>query len=101
MGGANMYTVVRQYSGQGVSQLVDVLESKKDEVERLIRGVPGFVSYTLLRTSDGGITVTVCQDKAGADASVRIAADWVRQNAPVATNPPVISEGNTILHFNK
>jgi hypothetical protein len=96
-----MHTVIRQYSGQGASQLFDVLESKKDEVERLIRGVAGFVSYTLLRTSDGGITVTVCQDKAGTDESVRVAADWVKQNATVATAPPVISEGNTVLHFNK
>jgi hypothetical protein len=96
-----MHTVIRQYSGQGASQLFDVLESKKDEVERLIRGVAGFVSYTLLRTSDGGITVTVCQDKAGTDESVRVAADWVKQNATVATVPPVISEGNTVLHFNK
>jgi hypothetical protein len=94
-----MYTVVRQYSSQGASQLFDALESKKDEVERLIRGVSGVVSYTLLRTSDGGISVTVCQEKAGADESVRVAADWVRQNAPVATSPPRISEGNTILHF--
>jgi hypothetical protein len=62
-----MYTVVRQYSGPGASQLFDVLERQKDEVERLIRGVSGVVSYTLLRTSDGGISVTVCQEKAGAD----------------------------------
>jgi hypothetical protein len=96
-----MYTVVRQYSGQGASQLFDALESKRDDVERLIRGVSGFVSYTLLRTGNGGISVTVCQDKAGADESVRVAADWVRQNVSVATSPPVISEGNTILHFNK
>jgi hypothetical protein len=94
-----MYTVVRQYSGPGASQLFDVLERKKDEVERLIRGVSGVVSYTLLRTSDGGISVTVCQEKAGADESVRVAADWVRQNAPGATSPPRISEGTTILHF--
>ena len=94
-----MYTVVRQYGGQGASQLFDVLESKKDEVERLIRGVSGVVSYTLLRTSDGGISVTVCQEKAGADESVRVAADWVRQNAPGATSLPRISEGNTIIHF--
>jgi hypothetical protein len=43
--------------------------------------------------------VTVCQEKAGADESVRVAADWVRQNAPGATSPPRISEGTTILHF--
>jgi hypothetical protein len=98
-GRCTMYTVVRQYSGQGASQLFDALESKKDEVERLIRGVSGVVSYTLLRTSDGGVSVTVCQEKAGADESVRVAADWVRQNAPVASSPPRISEGNTILHF--
>jgi hypothetical protein len=54
-----MYTVVRQYAGQGASQLFDVLESKKDEVERLIRGGSGVVSYTLQHTSDGGISVTV------------------------------------------
>ncbi|MDH3603914.1 MAG: hypothetical protein OEU26_30265, partial [Candidatus Tectomicrobia bacterium] len=89
-----MYTVVRQYSGPGASELFDVLENNKDEVERLIGGVSGLVSYTLLRTSDGGITVTVCQDKAGTDQSVQIAADWIRQNAAaVASAPPVISEG--------
>ena len=96
-----MYTVVRQYSGQGIPQLIDVLESKKDEVERLIRGVSGFVSYTLLRTSDGGITITVCEDKAGTDESIQVAAEWVRQNAPTDVPPPVISEGETILHLNK
>ena len=97
-----MYTVVRQYSGPAASQLLDVMESKKDEVERLIRGVPGVVSYTALRTSDGGVTVTVCQDKAGTDESVRIAAEWVKQNVPTTVTPPtpVISEGTTVVHFN-
>ncbi len=94
-----MYTVVRQYSGEGASQLFDELESKKGEVESLIRGVPGLVSYTLLRTTDGGVTVTVCQDKAGTDESIRVAADWIRQNVSVAASPPAISEGNTIIHF--
>ncbi len=62
-----MYAVIRQYSG--ASQLSDELESRKDVVERVIRGVPGLVSYTLLRTDYGGISVTVCQDKAGTDDS--------------------------------
>ncbi len=60
------------------------------------------LSYTLLRTNDGGVTVTVCQDKAGTDESIRIAVDWIRENAAsVGSAPPVISEGNTVLHFNK
>ncbi len=95
-----MYTVVRQYSGQGASQIFDAIEGKKDEVERLIRGVNGFGSYTLLRTDGGGFSGTVCQDKAGTDESIRVAAEWVRQNISTAVSPPTISEGNTILQLN-
>ena len=95
-----MYTVVRQYSGPGANELFNALEGKKDEVESVIRGVSGFVSYTLLRTSEGGISVTVCQDKAGTDESIKAAADWVRENVPSAVTAPVISEGNTILSLN-
>ena len=92
-----MHVVIRNYSG--ASQLFDELESKKEDVERVIRGVPGLVSYTLLRTSDGGVSVTVCQDKAGTDESVRVAGEWVRENFTGASNPPVISEGDTILQL--
>ena len=95
-----MYVVVRQYSGQGASQLVDELEGRKADVEGVIRGVPGVVSYAIFRTGDGGVSVTVCQDKAGADESVRVAADWIRQNITTQSSPPVISEGETIVQFN-
>jgi hypothetical protein len=50
------------YSGQGASELVDPVLAASAEVEGLLRGVEGFVSYTLFRTEDGGVTVTVCQD---------------------------------------
>ena len=94
-----MYAVVRHYTGQGASQLFDALEERKDDVEGVIRGVSGLVSYTMLRTSDGGISVTVCQDKAGADESIRLAREWISQNINAQTNPPVISEGNTIVQL--
>ena len=94
-----MHAVVRHYSGQGASQLLNEIESKISEVERLIGTVPGFVSYTLFRTGDGGISVTVCQDKAGTDASIQVAADFIRQNITAQVNPPAVSEGDTILHI--
>ena len=91
-----MYAVIRQYSG--ASQLIDQLESRKDDVERVIRGVPGLVSYTLLRTDYGGISVTVCQDKAGTDESVRLAAEGIGENITAEwLAPPMIFEGDTIL----
>ena len=95
-----MYAVVRSYSGQGASELFDQLEQRNDEVKDLIGGVPGFVSYTAFRTDEGGSTVTVCQDKTGTDESSRRAAEWVKENITASANPPEITEGSTVVHFN-
>ena len=76
-----MYAVVRNYSGSGAKELFNLLDDRKEEIESLIRGVSGFVSYTLIRAESGGTSVTVCQDKAGTDESVQIARDWIQQNA--------------------
>jgi hypothetical protein len=94
-----MYTVVRSYSGQGASELFDLLGERSKDVETLIGGVPGFVSYAAFRSGDGGMTVTVCQDKAGTDESSRRAAEFVKENLGTTGNPPEITEGNTVLHF--
>ena len=95
-----MYAVVRSYSGQGASELFEQLEQRNDEIKDLIGGVPGFVSYTAVRSSEGGVTVTVCQDKTGTDESSRRAADWVKDNIKTMANPPVITEGSTAAYFN-
>jgi hypothetical protein len=42
-----MHAVVRTYSGKGAKELFDILENNKPEVERLIRGVKGFVRQLL------------------------------------------------------
>ncbi len=36
-----MHAVVRNYSGSGASELIDLLEQRLDEVESLIRSVQG------------------------------------------------------------
>ena len=94
-----MYVVVRSYSGQGASDLFDLLEQREDDVKSLISGVPGFVSYSAVRSSDGGMTVTVCQDKVGTDESSRRAAEWVKENVSTIGSPPAITEWSTVLHF--
>ena len=76
-----MHAVVRAYSGNGAKELIDLLEKRKAEVENIIRPVKGFVSYTLARSGDGGFSVTVCQDKAGTDESLRVAKEWIAKNA--------------------
>ena len=93
-----MYAIVRNYLGAGAKQLFDVLEQKKAEVEGAIRNVPGLVSYTLVRSGEGGLAITVCQDKAGADESVKVAREWIRRNAAdVPAYPPAIMEGPVIV----
>ncbi len=95
-----MYAVIRRYSGQGASQLFDELARRTSEVEEILRGVPGFVGYTLMRTGDGGLSLTVCQDRAGTEEPSRRAAAWVRENVSVAaSNPPEVSEGDVILYL--
>ena len=96
-----MHAVIRHYKGN--SQLFDELERRTDEVETVIRGVSGFVSYYLVRTEDGGgFSVSVFEDKTGTDESIRVAADWVRQNVPQAAgSPPEVMEGRVVLQMSK
>ncbi|MEE8287698.1 MAG: hypothetical protein V3R72_13455 [Gammaproteobacteria bacterium] len=94
-----MYAVVRDYSGSGAKELFDLLEERKEEVETLIRSVTGLVTYSAIRTDDGGVTVTVCQDKSGTDESIRIAREWIQENASdISSSPPVISEGSILVN---
>jgi heme-degrading monooxygenase HmoA len=93
-----MHAVIRHYKGN--SQLMDELEKRTADIEELIRDVPGFVSYTLARSDDGGFSVSVFEDAAGTAESTRRAADFVKENAPnVAGSPPEIVEGETIMQF--
>jgi hypothetical protein len=95
-----MYVVVRSYSGPGASELFDLLGQREQDVKDLIGGVPGFVTYAAFRSGgDSGMTVTVCQDKAGTDESSRRAAEWVKENVSATGAPPVITEGSTVLQF--
>ncbi len=95
-----MHAVVRSYSGSGAKELFDLLEQRLAEVESLIRATQGFVSYSCIRTDDGGVTVTVCQDKAGTDESLQVARNWIQQNAgDLNTGPPAVSEGSVLLHL--
>ena len=94
-----MHAVIRSYSGEGASEVFDLIEQRNEDVRTLISGVPGFISYTAVRTADGGVTVTVCEDQTGTDESSKRAAAWVKENSTMAVNPPSISQGSTVLHI--
>jgi hypothetical protein len=95
-----MHAVVRTYSGAGVKQLFEFMEQRKADIEAVIRKVPGLVSYTMMRSGDGGVSVTVCKDKAGVEESVKVAREWIQKNASnIHANPPVVTEGSVIVQI--
>jgi hypothetical protein len=95
-----MHAVVRTYSGKGAKELLDVAAKHKQDLDHLFRSIKGFVSYTLARTSDGGISVTVCEDKAGVDESVHKAREWIAKNAAnTGVAAPKVAEGSVILNL--
>ena len=94
-----MHTVIRHYSGAGAPELADQISELSDVVEAEIRSVSGVISYYLVRTVDGCISITICEDKVAADESVRVASEFVRENCTAQASPPVVSEGETMIHF--
>jgi hypothetical protein len=96
-----MHIITRTYSGAGAKELFDVLEKHKADVKEVMGAVPGIKSYAMARTHDGGYTVTLCNDKAGTDDSVKVAAAWIKKNAPdLKVQPPVVAEGDVIQTLN-
>ena len=91
-----MYAAVRRYEG-----IVD-----DDEAARLVREsfmpqlekVPGFLAYYWIDAGDGVMaSLSVFDDKAGADESVEFAPEWIEENAPnLFPNPPRVTEGEVV-----
>ena len=95
-----MHAVTRFYSGPGARELFDLLAERKNDVEAAMRETQGFVAYTLIATEDGGMSMTVCNDKAGTDDSLERARGWIEKNAPkLNVSPPAVSEGEVILQL--
>ena len=95
-----MQVVVRNYSSRGSSELFDVLEKRTAELDPIMRSVPGLVSYTLARGGTGGFSVTICQDQAGIDESIRRAKEFIAKHAAhVAVEAPNVSVAKVLLHL--
>ncbi|WP_406860974.1 hypothetical protein ABZO31_11170 [Streptomyces sp. HUAS MG47] len=64
----------------------------------LLRQVPGFVAYYWVDAGDGVmVSTSVFEDRAGADESVRKAADFVRDNlASLLPQAPQITAGEVV-----
>jgi heme-degrading monooxygenase HmoA len=89
-----MYIAVRRYKVKPGS-IDEIIRSVSEGFVPLISQAPGFIAYY---AADAGndilLSVSIFQDQAGADESIRAAAGWVKQNpAAFIEEPPEITAG--------
>ncbi|MGH8033721.1 MAG: hypothetical protein ACREO9_00745 [Lysobacterales bacterium] len=94
-----MYAAVRHYhfnlqDGAAIDKMV------RDDFVPILKKAKGFIRYYWLDTGKGeGVSVSVFKDKAGADESIRLAADYVKQHASILlTQKPEVIEGPVKAH---
>lgn len=88
-----MWAAMRRYEG-----ITDDAEAGRLVGESFIpqlEHIPGFVAYYWIDAGDGVMaSLSVFDDKDGADKSVELARDWVRENAAeLIPNSPKVTEG--------
>jgi hypothetical protein len=93
-----MFAVTRSYTG--ASSLIDAMAQRPSDVEEIMTTVPGFVSYTAVRSGDSLTTITMCDDQAGVDETTRRAAQWVRENlADAKIAPDTVTSGEVFINL--
>ena len=100
--GTAVYVVVRDYRGEA-SDVVAQAKQREDSLKETMRGIKGLVGYYIVDTGNGGLaSVSISEDQAGADESIRVAANWVRENmAQWAPNPPTIIQGDVAIDISR
>jgi hypothetical protein len=94
-----MHAAIRQYQVDPGS--VDEFRRGVNEgFLPIIKDASGFQAYYALDAGGGRLaTVSVFEDRAGAEESTRMAADWIRQNmASLLPNPPEVLEGEVFAN---
>jgi hypothetical protein len=87
-----MFASIRKYNGAPL--LSDELLKHQDEIKSVLRPIRGFHAYYLVKTNDGAISMTLCDDKAGAEESNRVDATWLKDKLPTFANrAPEITTG--------
>jgi len=91
-----MWGAVRRY--EGITDPAEAGRLVDESFLPLLEHVQGFVAYYWIDAGDGVMaSLSVFDDQAGADESVAIAHDWVRDNAAtLIPNPPQVTEGHVV-----
>jgi len=94
-----MFAVIRHYHFNKKDS-AEIDRAVREEFVPIVRKAKGFRRYYWLDTGEGeAASFGIFDDKAGADESVRIAADYVRDHlSKLLTQKPEIIEGPIVAH---
>jgi hypothetical protein len=96
-----MYAAVRRY--EGITDDAEAGRLVRESFMPLLKEVSGFIAYYWIEAGEGTMaSLSVFEDKAGADESVTVAHQWVEDNAAALfPNPPRVTEGLVVASDTK
>src|SRR3712207_2960102 len=94
-----MHLAIRRYEVDPVS-MDEIVRHLNERFVPLIKDAQGFLVYYALDTGEGVLaTVSVFEDREGAEESISMAADYIRQHlASLLPNPPQVTAGEVRAH---
>jgi heme-degrading monooxygenase HmoA len=95
-----MYALIRQYEGLDADVRETATRRANLELRPMLAKSTGFVSYELIQPEgkdDAVTSISVFKTRADAEASNKVAGDWVHANLPSMTKPSQVA-GELVAH---
>jgi hypothetical protein len=100
-----MYASVRRYDGVDSDSVAEIerLVGGEGGFASIISQAPGFIAYYAVDAGDGVVaSINLFEQQADAEASNRMAADWIKANlASLLSNPPQTTAGEVLVRKTK
>ena len=96
-----MFAAIRRYEAIDQSRTTELVKKVEDTLLPRLSELLGFNGYYLIEADNGVISsVGIFDTAADAEASTRVAADWVRLEKleSALPNPPEVTSGEIVAH---
>ena len=96
-----MFAAIRRYEAIDRNRTTELVKKTEDTLLPRLSELPGFNGYYLIEADNGVFSsVGIFDTAADAQASTRVAADWVRQEKleTALPNPPEVTNGEIVVH---
>jgi hypothetical protein len=96
-----MFATIRRYESIDNARTDELVKKADETLLPSLSDLPGFNGYFLIEAGNGVMSSVGFYDTSDhADASTRVASDWVREQKleTALPNPPKITNGEVVVH---